>query len=70
MTNSNNMEPIFSILPLNFQPQQKEFFFEEDNLKFSSKFDSGNMLKAERQLNNPTVFLLKLKLFINFFKIF
>jgi hypothetical protein len=49
------MEPIFSILPLNFQPQQKEFFFEEDNLRFSSKFDSGNMLKAERHLSSRTV---------------
>jgi len=53
---NNNMEPIFSILPLNFQPQQKEFFFEDDNLRFSSKFDSGNMLKAERHLNSSNVY--------------
>jgi hypothetical protein len=57
------MEPIFSILPLNFQPQQKEFFFEQDNLRFSSKFDSGNMLKAERELSSPTVFVYNKRIF-------
>jgi len=52
---NNNIEPIFNILPINFQPQQKEYLFDEDNIKFSSKFDSGNMLKAERHLNSSTV---------------
>ena len=33
------MEPIFNVIPLNFNPQQKEYFFDEDNLKFTSKFD-------------------------------
>jgi len=59
----NNMEPIFNVLTLNFQPQQKEFFFEQDNLRFSSKFDSGNMLKAERDSSKPIVFVYKKKHF-------
>lgn len=49
------MEPIYNVLPFNYQPQQKEFFFEEENLKFSSKFDSGNMLKVERSGNNSVI---------------
>lgn len=42
------MEPpvIYKTLPLDYHPQQNEFNFEE--IKFSSKFDSGNLLKVER----------------------
>jgi hypothetical protein len=36
------------ILPINYFPQAKEFSFEEDNLFFSSKFDSGNLFNAQR----------------------
>ena len=53
------MEPLHNILPLNYQPQQKEFFFEKDNLKFSSKFDSGNMLKADK-INENIVHIFNL----------
>lgn len=35
-------------LPLNYMPQSKEFLFEEDNLIFSSKFDSGNLFNVVR----------------------
>ncbi len=47
--NLNKMEkPVYSSLPINYQPQQTEFIFEQDEIKFSSKFDSGNMQNTER----------------------
>ena len=48
------MEPLYTILPLNYHPQQKEFFFPEDEIKFTSKFDSGNLYKVEK-INENTV---------------
>lgn len=51
------MEPVFNILPLDFSPQQNEFFFEEENLKFTSKFDSGNMLKVEKRIKDSVYFV-------------
>jgi hypothetical protein len=48
----NNASPaINKILPVNYFPQSKEFIFEEDNLIFSSKFDSGNLFSAARSGN-------------------
>lgn len=56
------MEPTFHSLPLDYQPQQKEYFFGEDNLKFSSKLDSGNMYKLEKRNNESTVKIKKNKI--------
>ena len=44
-------------LPVNYNPQTKEFIFEEDNLKFSSKFDSGNLFHAQRSEPFSVIFL-------------
>jgi hypothetical protein len=46
----------FAQLPIDYNPQKKEFFFPEDNLKFSSKFDSGNLYHVEKRNNESTVF--------------
>ncbi len=46
---------INSQLPLDYNPQKKEYYFPEDNLKFSSKFDSGNMFKLEKRNKESTV---------------
>lgn len=48
-------------LPINYLPQSKEFIFEEDNLIFSSKFDSGNLFNAQR--TQP--FTVRIKFFNN-----
>jgi hypothetical protein len=49
-------ESIFYNQPhIDYLPQQKEFFFAEDNLKFSSKFDSGNLYHIEKRYNESTV---------------
>ncbi len=45
-------QPTYSTLPLTYQPQQNEFLFEEDQIKFSSKFDSGNLQKVEKSEAN------------------
>jgi hypothetical protein len=49
------MESKSNILSKNYFPQQKEYYFEEDNLKFTSKFDSGNMLSAEKRPKDSVV---------------
>jgi hypothetical protein len=38
------IQPNHKILPLNYQPQRNEFKF--NNIKFSSNFDSGNLLNV------------------------
>jgi len=48
-------QPIYSTLPLSYQPQQTEFKFDEDELKFSSKFDSGNLQNVERLDSNEVL---------------
>ncbi len=58
------MERNLNNLSINYFPQQKEYYFEEDNLKFTSKFDSGNMLSAEKRPNKSVV-ILKIKYFNN-----
>lgn len=35
-------------LPIDYNPQSNEFIFKEDNITFSSKFDSGNLFNAQR----------------------
>ncbi len=48
MENSN----LYKVLPVNYHPQQNEFEF--DNIKFTSNFDSGNLLNV-KQLDHNTV---------------
>jgi hypothetical protein len=48
------MEPFYTTLPKDYQPQQNEFKFE--NITFSSKFDSGNLLSVER-VDQYTVYI-------------
>jgi hypothetical protein len=45
---SSTLSSIKSILPLNYNPQSNEFFFEQDKITFNSKFDSGNLYDAQR----------------------
>jgi hypothetical protein len=51
------MEPNHKTLPLDYQPQQNEFNF--NDIKFSSKFDSGNLLNVV-QVDDNTVYNLSL----------
>jgi hypothetical protein len=46
------IQPNHKTLPLNYQPQQNEFKF--NNIRFSSKFDSGNLLNVV-QVDDNTV---------------
>ena len=46
------MEPNHKILPIDFLPSRNEFIFNE--IKISSKFDSGNLLDVNR-VNENTV---------------
>jgi hypothetical protein len=50
------MEPCYKTLPLNYHPQQKEFNFE--GIKFTSKFDSGNIYNVDK-IHDTTVSKLK-----------
>ena len=47
-SNPSPNEALFDTLPIDYHPQSNEFPFEEDKLTFSSKFDSGNLLSAQR----------------------
>ena len=38
----------YNTLPINYHPQANEFIFEIDKIRFNSKFDSGNLLSAQR----------------------
>ena len=52
-------QPVHTTLPLNYQPQQNEFLFEEDLIKFTSKFDSGNLQNAEKIESNEVTKIIK-----------
>ena len=56
---SNSAISIKTTLPLNYNPQANEFIFEEDNIKFNSKFDSGNLFNAQR--TEPFTVIKKIK---------
>jgi hypothetical protein len=40
------MDSKYKPLPIDFHPQRNEFIFDE--IKFSSKFDSGNLLNVKQ----------------------
>lgn len=55
MKNNIMEQPIYTTLPLHYQPQQNDFVFEEDKIKFSSKFDSGNLQNVEKTETNEVL---------------
>ena len=45
---NDNNEPFHNILPLDYHPQSNKIIYKMDDLIFNSKFDSGNLLTAQR----------------------
>ena len=60
------VEPNHQTLPLDYNPQQKEYFYDDVSLKFTSKFDSGNMYKLEKRDSDSTV-IKKITQKLNFY---
>jgi len=58
------MEPCYKVLPLNYNPQQKEFLI--DGIKFSSKLDSGNLFSVDK-LDKTTVNIIPKNIIIFYY---